>query len=93
LNGNFNSALQSLGLTSTNPIFSTGAQALTAGDTLDFVVGNAGSYFFDSTPLAVQIAQQLSPGDRVPESATLLLVMAGLFAIGIGARRKGATSI
>ena len=49
LNGNFNSALQFFGVTSTNPIFSAGALALAAGDTLDFVVGNAGSFFFDST--------------------------------------------
>lgn len=38
---------------------------LTAGDTMDFMVGNAGSFYYDSTPLVLQIVPVPEPSSIV----------------------------
>ncbi len=53
-------------------------RTLAQGDTLDFMVGNAGSFFNDSTVLDANI-------EAVPEPASLLAVLAGVAAL---ARRR-----
>jgi hypothetical protein len=65
-NGNFTSPLISLGVTSANPSHTITSLQLAAGETLDFVVGNHGSYTFDNTPLTVQIALASQPAATCP---------------------------
>ncbi len=47
-------------------------RTLAVGDNIDFMVGNAGSFFFDSTPLRATI--EASP---VPEPSALIVLLAG----------------
>lgn len=85
LNGDFASPLATLGITSVNPGYTNASLWLNAGDTLDFVVGNHGSYFSDTTPLAVQIATV------VPEPASAALLAGGLMGLmGLSRRRRSA---
>lgn len=49
-------------------------EALVAGDTLDFVVGYAGAYQFDSTPLSATIS-------AVPEPASMAALSLGALAL------------
>jgi hypothetical protein len=79
-NGDFLTPLSSLGITSTNPTFASSGLQLSLGDTLDFVVGNHGNFFGDSTPLTVQI----SP---VPELSSMSLMLAGLGLVWLTVRR------
>lgn len=74
LNGNNLSPVATLGITSVNPTYTTSGLWLNAGDTLDFVVGNHGQYFNDTTPLTVQIS-------AVPEPASAALLAIGLLAL------------
>jgi hypothetical protein len=60
------SLFQSLGSTTNNPNFGISNLFLATGDTLDFVIGNSGSYAGDSTPVVLQIST------AVPEPLTLL---------------------
>ena len=60
------SLFQSLGSTTNNPNFSISNLFLATGDTLDFVIGNGGSFSADSTPVVLQIST------AVPEPLTLL---------------------
>lgn len=53
-------------------------RAVAAGDTIDFMVGDAGSFFYDNTPIDVEIG-------IVPEPASLVILVAGLAAV---ARRR-----
>lgn len=46
-------------------------QSLNAGDSVDFMVGHAGSFFYDSTPLQLRI-------EAVPEPASLMAVGVGV---------------
>jgi hypothetical protein len=70
----------SLGVTSVNPSFASRAIQLAAGETLDFVVGNHGDFFFDTTPLSVQIAS-------VPEPTTALMLLVGSMLVAGVSRR------
>ncbi len=79
-NGLFTSPLVALGITSNNPVFSTSALLLAAGDSLDFVVGNHGSFSGDSTPLSVQISQ-------VPLPGAAWLMLSGLVRL-LGVKRR-----
>lgn len=54
-NSDLISPLMTIGSTDGNPTFLLSRLDLVSGDTLDFVVGNNGSFYNDSTPLAVQI--------------------------------------
>lgn len=81
LNGNRASPLLSLPSTTSNPVFAMNSLQLQAGDTLDFVLGNAGSYLFDTTPLALQVSS-------VPEPGTALLGALGLGVVLAGVRRR-----
>jgi hypothetical protein len=58
-----------------------GSVTLAAGGTLDFAVGNAGSFLYDSTGLGVQIA-------AVPEPQTYALFGVGLALVGAALRRR-----
>jgi hypothetical protein len=60
------SLFQSLGSTTYNPNFSISNLFLATGDTLDFVIGNSGSFSADNTPVVLQIST------AVPEPLTLL---------------------
>ena len=71
LNSNFGAPLASLGATSQYPGFSA-TRTLAAGDTLDFLVGNGGDFYYDTTAVAVTIS---SP---VPEPAGVAMMLAGL---------------
>lgn len=82
-NGDFSSPLSALGVTDSNPSYSTPSLFLSAGDTLDFVVGNHGSYLYDSTPLTVQIS-------AVPMPAMVWLMSLGLGTLFIRLRRRPA---
>jgi len=76
LNNDFLAPLGALGTTNLNPKFSIGALSLAADDTVDFVVGNRGSYFGDTTPLTAQISV-------VPEPGIPMLLLLGLGCIGL----------
>lgn len=76
LNDDFLAPLGTLGTTNLDPKFSIGALSLAADDTVDFVVGNRGSYFGDTTPLTVQISV-------VPEPGIPVLLLLGLGCIGL----------
>jgi hypothetical protein len=54
--------------------FSFATLTLAQGQTLDFLVGNNGSFFGGSTPLSVSITQSVS---SVPEPTSLALLLAG----------------
>lgn len=82
-NGNFSTPLSALGVTDSNPSYSAASLFLSAGDTLDFVVGNHGSYLYDSTPLSVQIS-------AVPMPAMVWLMSVGLGTLLIRLRRRPA---
>lgn len=56
---------------------------LTAGQTLDFVVGNNGNFYNGTTPLSVTIS-------AVPEPESYAMMLAGLCLAGMVARRKRA---
>jgi hypothetical protein len=56
---------------------------LSAGQTLDFVVGNNGNFYNGTTPLTVTIT-------AVPEPETYAMMLAGLCLVGAIARRKRA---
>lgn len=71
LNSNFGTPLASLGTTSQYPRFDA-TRTLNAGDTLDFMVGNAGDFFYDTTAVDVTIS---SP---VPEPTRVAMLLAGL---------------
>ena len=71
MNGNLALPLASLGVTSINPGFTTASLELNAGDTIDFVVGNYGDFYFDNTPIEVSIA-------AVPEPHPMWLLLAGI---------------
>lgn len=80
-NGGFGSPLASLGETSSNPLYSVSGLYLDVGDTLDFVVGNHGNYFYDTTPVTVQITS-------VPEPAAAGLSFLGLAAMAAALRLR-----
>lgn len=56
LNNDFAAPQASLGITSIEPVYSVANLMLSAGDSLDFVVGNHGLYSSDNTPLDLQIS-------------------------------------
>lgn len=86
-NGDFLSPYAVLGTTSGSPSFSFTGIGLVMGDTLDFVVGNHGSFVFDSTPLDLQIS-------TVPELTAGAMWLCGLACVGALAlrRRRGASA-
>lgn len=67
--------------TATDQSFSL-SESVSAGDTIDFMVGYAGSFYYDSTPLKAEITS------AVPEPASAAALATGL--IGLLARRRRA---
>jgi hypothetical protein len=70
--------------TDTNPSFNQTVN-LTAGNTLDFVVGSKGSYFSDTTPLNVTLT---TVSAAAPEPSALALLALPLAGMVIRKRRK-----
>jgi hypothetical protein len=85
-NGQLSSPLQSFASTDDSSTFAFNSLHLNAGQTLDFVVGNNGSFYYGNTPVSVTI-QDVS---AVPEPETYAMLMAGLGLVGLIARRKRA---
>jgi len=83
LNGDALHPLQSYGSTNNSPSLASFQQYLGAGQTLDFVVGNNGSFYSGNTPIAVTI-------NAVPEPESYAMLFAGLGLLGFLARRKQA---
>lgn len=77
-NADFLNPLAFASSTTGNFAFNT-TLSLATGDTLDFVVGNKGSFFSDNTPLSVVI----TPSAQVPEPGTLLVLTLGLGILGV----------
>jgi hypothetical protein len=78
-----------LGDTGTSPRYQ-GNLSLTAGETVDFVVGNSGQFYGDSTPLHASFTLAAS----VPEPASSGLLVVGLGALVLrGRRRAGASPV
>lgn len=63
--GDFSRPLQQFSSTTDQSIFNVGPLPLQAGQTLDFVVGNNGSFGSGNTPIAVTL-RALSPGGPAP---------------------------
>lgn len=81
LNGQFGSPLASLGNTDLGVAFNQSV-LMQAGDTLDFAVGNAGSFYSDNTPLVLTISS-------VPEPGSAVLLLAGLLGVArLQSRRR-----
>jgi hypothetical protein len=78
VNGNTASPLVYFASTNANP-GNSGTVLLLAGDTLDVTVGNNGSFFFGTTPVAFSIS-------AVPEPAPAALLLAGLAVLGLCGR-------
>jgi len=90
-NGNLSVPLKTLGITSTNPAFSISGLELAVGDTIDFVVGNQGSFNSDSTPLTVQITSAPILGKVSPSIGTTLTGFTGTAATTCKNTRTGQT--
>ena len=71
--GKLPTVLAHLGVTSVNPSYASVGISMSAGDTLDFAVGNNGDFHFDNTPLTVAIS-------AVPEPSSAILLAAGIAA-------------
>lgn len=88
LDGNIGKPLQYFASTTDQSIFAPLTLKLNAGETLDFVVGNNGSFNSGNTPLSavVNIA-------AVPEPESYAMMLAGLGLIGGIARRRKAKQL
>lgn len=64
--------------------FSFTSLTLTAGETLDLVVGNNGNYFYGTTPVTMTITS------AVPEPGSVALLLAGVAMVGWAVRRTRA---
>ncbi|MYN44686.1 PEP-CTERM sorting domain-containing protein [Pseudoduganella sp. FT93W] len=73
--------LQSFASTNNSPALSVFTQYLGAGQTLDFVVGNNGSFYSGNTPLELTVT-------AVPEPAGYVMMLAGGLLLGGIARRR-----
>jgi len=73
--------LQSFASTNNSPALSGFTQYLGAGQTLDFVVGNNGSFYSGNTPLELTVT-------AVPEPAGYVMMVAGGLLLGGVARRR-----
>lgn len=85
LNGNLANPLQYFSSTTDTSFFSPLSLALTNGQTLDFVVGNNGDFYYGNTPVSVSISS--SP---VPVPAAAWLLGSGLLGLVGVAGRKAA---
>ncbi len=82
LNGNHLAPLQYFANTTDTSFFSPLSLTLTAGDTLDFVVGFNGDFVFGSTPLDVNI------DIAAPEPASIAILLGGLTILGVARSRR-----
>lgn len=80
--GNQASPLQYFASTNDQSVFSVPTLQLTAGETLDFVVGNNGSFYYGTTPLTVSIT------GAVPEPGSYALMGLGLAGLALLKRRR-----
>jgi hypothetical protein len=83
LGGQIDNPLKYFAATTDSSTFALQSLHLTAGQTLDFVVGNNGNFYNGTTPLSVTIS-------AVPEPETYAMMLAGLCLAGVVARRKRA---
>lgn len=75
--------LQSFASTTDTSYFAPLTLSMQAGHTLDFVVGNNGSFYSGNTPVSVQIFAA-----PVPEPETFAMLLAGLGVLGFAVRRR-----
>jgi hypothetical protein len=85
LDGNINAPLQYFANTTDGSIFNLNSMKLKKGETIDFAVGNNGSFYSGNTPLSASI--QITP---VPEPETYAMLLAGLGLIGAAVTRRKA---
>jgi hypothetical protein len=64
---------------------------LGAGDSIDFVLNNAGEYSYDSTRLSATLT--LAPTGGVPEPASWAMLIAGFFGLGQALRQRAAAAL
>lgn len=81
--GNVNQPLQYFANTTNQSVFTPLSLQLHGGETLDFVVGNNGSFYYGNTPLNVTITTA-----AVPEPETWAMMVMGLGLLGTLARRR-----
>ncbi len=84
LDGDLTHPLQYFSNTTNGSIFTPLSLHLGVGETLDFVVGNNGSFSSGNTPISVSI----NGVPAVPEPETYAMMLAGLGLLGFMARRK-----
>jgi hypothetical protein len=86
LAGDFLHPLQFFAATTDESIFTPLNLNMTQGETLDFVVGNNGNYYYGNTPVQVEINQGTTAA--VPEPDTIATFFAGLGALGAALWRR-----
>lgn len=84
LDGNLLAPLQYFAATTDGSVFAPLSLPLLGGKTLDFVVGNNGSYSWGNTPLSVTIDGVAA----VPEPESYAMMLVGLGLLGFMARRR-----
>ena len=89
LDGNLSNPLQYFTATTDQSFFTPLSLHLNGGETLDFVVGNNGNFYYGNTPITVSI-NDVTP---VPEPESYAMLLAGLGLLSFVARRRKQNAI
>jgi hypothetical protein len=87
LNGNVGSPLKYFSDTTDQSVFHLAPVSILQGQTVDFVVGNNGSFYYGNTPISVTVTAV------VPEPETYATMLAGLGLLGFVAARRRKPSV